>query len=212
MFGLGMLRALEVLSLLKASRPLVNMEAPARAVARSRERTKRTPRRGTCGEVAGDDADDEKWGEQVAAFIRPAAGAASSAEELFAFCREHLAPHKTPRHWELMDSFPLTPSGKVPGRSCCATVSSPQEAPLDSWSTDSRTGEWRATTSTPQDRLTGISDVRSLSAELERLRAFERLRRSGIEQRSHPPVRRSTVCVSGWRGRRPRRAKSRRGR
>jgi acyl-CoA synthetase (AMP-forming)/AMP-acid ligase II len=34
-------------------------------------------------------------------------------EELFAFCRERLAPHKTPRFWEFVDQFPLTPSGKV---------------------------------------------------------------------------------------------------
>ena len=56
---------------------------------------------------------DPKWGEQVAAFIRPASGQAPTAEELFAFCREHLAPHKTPRFWEFVEQFPLTPSGKV---------------------------------------------------------------------------------------------------
>jgi len=53
------------------------------------------------------------WGEQVAAFVRPAPGHAPTAEELFAFCREHLAPHKTPRVWEFVEQFPLTPSGKV---------------------------------------------------------------------------------------------------
>jgi acyl-CoA synthetase (AMP-forming)/AMP-acid ligase II len=56
---------------------------------------------------------DPTWGEQVAAFIRPAAGQAPTPEELFAFCREHLAPHKTPRYWEFVESFPLTPSGKI---------------------------------------------------------------------------------------------------
>ena len=56
---------------------------------------------------------DRTWGEQVAAFIRPAAGQSPNADELFAFCREHLAPHKTPRFWEFVDSFPLTPSGKI---------------------------------------------------------------------------------------------------
>jgi fatty-acyl-CoA synthase len=49
----------------------------------------------------------------VAAFIRPAPGQPPSAEELFAFCREHLAAHKTPRFWEFVEQFPLTPSGKV---------------------------------------------------------------------------------------------------
>ena len=36
-----------------------------------------------------------------------------TAEELFAFCRQHLAPHKTPRYWELVECFPMTPSGTV---------------------------------------------------------------------------------------------------
>ena len=56
---------------------------------------------------------DETWGEQVAAFIRPADGRTPDPDELFAYCRERLAPHKTPRHWSIVDSFPLTPSGKV---------------------------------------------------------------------------------------------------
>ena len=29
-----------------------------------------------------------------------------TADELFAYCREHLAPHKTPRHWEFVDELP----------------------------------------------------------------------------------------------------------
>ena len=56
---------------------------------------------------------DPVWGEQVAAFIRPAPGRTPDPEALFAYCRERLAPHKTPRHWRVVDAFPLTPSGKV---------------------------------------------------------------------------------------------------
>jgi acyl-CoA synthetase (AMP-forming)/AMP-acid ligase II len=56
---------------------------------------------------------DETWGEQVAAFIRPAEGRTPDLDALFAYCRERLAPHKTPRHWRIVDSFPMTPSGKV---------------------------------------------------------------------------------------------------
>jgi acyl-CoA synthetase (AMP-forming)/AMP-acid ligase II len=56
---------------------------------------------------------DETWGEQVAAFLRPAPGATLDEEELFRYCREHLAPHKTPRRWVFVDVFPLTASGKV---------------------------------------------------------------------------------------------------
>ena len=56
---------------------------------------------------------DAKWGEQVAAFIRPAPGQSPDPGELSAYCREHLAPHKTPRYWTVLEEFPLTPSGKV---------------------------------------------------------------------------------------------------
>jgi acyl-CoA synthetase (AMP-forming)/AMP-acid ligase II len=56
---------------------------------------------------------DALWGEQVAAFIRPAEGRVPDPEALFAYCRERLAPFKTPRHWRFVDDFPLTPSGKV---------------------------------------------------------------------------------------------------
>jgi fatty-acyl-CoA synthase len=56
---------------------------------------------------------DETWGEQIAAFVRPTAGHTPSEEELFAYCRERLAPHKTPRHWAFVEEFPLTASGKV---------------------------------------------------------------------------------------------------
>jgi len=56
---------------------------------------------------------DEAWGEQVAAFIRPAEGCTPDPDALFAYCRERLAPFKAPRHWTVIDAFPLTPSGKV---------------------------------------------------------------------------------------------------
>ena len=56
---------------------------------------------------------DATWGEQVAAFVRPAPGHTPDPHELVACCREHLAPHKTPRYWTMLQEFPLTPSGKV---------------------------------------------------------------------------------------------------
>jgi len=56
---------------------------------------------------------DDKWGEQVAAFVRPAAGETATETELFAFLRERLAPYKTPRHWVFVDDYPLTASGKI---------------------------------------------------------------------------------------------------
>jgi fatty-acyl-CoA synthase len=56
---------------------------------------------------------DAKWGEEVAAFIRPASGQRIDKNELVAYVRQHLAPHKTPRHWFEVDAFPLTGSGKI---------------------------------------------------------------------------------------------------
>jgi fatty-acyl-CoA synthase len=55
----------------------------------------------------------EKWGEEVAAFIRPAQGAVIDKEELSAYMRASLAPHKTPKHWFVVEAFPLTGSGKI---------------------------------------------------------------------------------------------------
>jgi len=56
---------------------------------------------------------DQRWGEQVAAFIRPAPGSAPDEADLAAFCRERLASFKVPRFWQKLDTFPMTPSGKV---------------------------------------------------------------------------------------------------
>jgi len=56
---------------------------------------------------------DPVWGEQVAAVVRPAAGRTPDPDVLFAYCRERLAPHKAPRHWRIVEAFPLTPSGKI---------------------------------------------------------------------------------------------------
>ena len=65
------------------------------------------------GEVAVVGVPDEKWGEAIVAFIRSAPGESVDEKELFAYCREHLAPHKTPRHWRFLDAFPLTATGKI---------------------------------------------------------------------------------------------------
>lgn len=65
-------------------------------------------------EVAVVGLPDDVWGEVVAAFIRDAVpDDPAGDEELRAYLREHLAPHKTPTVWVHRDAFPLTPSGKI---------------------------------------------------------------------------------------------------
>jgi fatty-acyl-CoA synthase len=56
---------------------------------------------------------DDRWGEQVAAFVRPATGTPPTDTELDTFCRERLAGFKVPRLWQIVDAFPMTASGKV---------------------------------------------------------------------------------------------------
>ncbi|HEY0518018.1 MAG TPA: AMP-binding protein [Ilumatobacteraceae bacterium] len=67
----------------------------------------------TIGEVAVVGLPDDKWGEQVAAFVRPAPGEGIDKAELMEYMRQHLAPHKTPRHWFAIDVFPMTGPGKI---------------------------------------------------------------------------------------------------
>jgi acyl-CoA synthetase (AMP-forming)/AMP-acid ligase II len=65
------------------------------------------------GEVAVVGLPHEKWGEEVAAFIRAAPGATIDKEELAEYMRASLAHHKTPKHWFVVEAFPLTGSGKI---------------------------------------------------------------------------------------------------
>jgi fatty-acyl-CoA synthase len=65
------------------------------------------------GDIAVVGLPDAKWGEVVSAFIRPAPGMKIDKDELHDYVREHLAPHKTPRHWFVVDAMPLTGSGKI---------------------------------------------------------------------------------------------------
>lgn len=64
-------------------------------------------------EVAVVGLPDEKWGEIVAAFVRPSDGCDLDAAILKAHCRAHLAPMKSPVVWSKVDAFPLTGSGKI---------------------------------------------------------------------------------------------------
>jgi 3-(methylthio)propionyl---CoA ligase len=55
---------------------------------------------------------DEKWGETPCAFIELRAGAQASAEDIVAWCRQHLAAYKCPRQVEFRE-IPKTSTGKI---------------------------------------------------------------------------------------------------
>lgn len=64
-------------------------------------------------EVAVVGVADEKWGEQVACFIRSDSEHVFSPDALKAFVRERLSPQKTPAYWIVVNDWPLTGSGKI---------------------------------------------------------------------------------------------------
>ena len=65
------------------------------------------------GEAAVVGLPDERYGEQVAAWVRFVPGASAGEEELTGYLRERLARHKVPTAWWFVDELPRTPSGKV---------------------------------------------------------------------------------------------------
>jgi fatty-acyl-CoA synthase len=54
-----------------------------------------------------------RYGEEVVAWVRPAAGAALTPDGLRAACAGRIATYKIPAHWKVVDAFPLTVTGKV---------------------------------------------------------------------------------------------------
>jgi fatty-acyl-CoA synthase len=56
---------------------------------------------------------DEKYGEEVCAWVQLRQGAALTEEDIRAFCKEHIAYFKVPRYIRLVDEFPMTVTGKV---------------------------------------------------------------------------------------------------
>jgi fatty-acyl-CoA synthase len=55
----------------------------------------------------------ERYGEELMAWVKPANGSRPTCEELAAACRGRIATYKIPRHWKLVDSFPMTVTGKI---------------------------------------------------------------------------------------------------
>jgi fatty-acyl-CoA synthase len=55
----------------------------------------------------------ERYGEEVMAWVDLRDGAALTEQDLIDACRGRLARYKTPRHWRIVDSFPMTVTGKI---------------------------------------------------------------------------------------------------
>jgi fatty-acyl-CoA synthase len=79
------------------------------------------------GQVAVIGISDPKWGEIVVAIVKPALDVEDlPLEMLHQYCRQRLAPHKSPAFWSILSDFPMTPSGKI------------QKFVLQEWARDGR--------------------------------------------------------------------------
>ncbi len=56
---------------------------------------------------------DDRYGEELCAWIRIRAGETLTAEEVRAFCDGQIAHNKIPRYVEFVDAFPMTVTGKI---------------------------------------------------------------------------------------------------
>jgi fatty-acyl-CoA synthase len=56
---------------------------------------------------------DERYGEELMAWVIPRAGAAPTEDEVRDFCRGRIAHFKIPRYVKFVDAFPMTVTGKV---------------------------------------------------------------------------------------------------
>jgi acyl-CoA synthetase (AMP-forming)/AMP-acid ligase II len=65
------------------------------------------------GQVAVVGIPDTRLGEVGMAFVVPKPGTHPDPKAIVAWCREEMANYKAPRHVEIVDAFPLNPSGKV---------------------------------------------------------------------------------------------------
>ena len=56
---------------------------------------------------------DEKYGEELCAWIKLRDGADANADEIKAFCKDQIAHFKVPRYVRFVDEFPMTVTGKI---------------------------------------------------------------------------------------------------
>ena len=56
---------------------------------------------------------DQRYGEELMAFVIPRAGATLTEQEIKDFCTGQIAHFKIPRYVKFVDEFPMTVTGKV---------------------------------------------------------------------------------------------------
>ena len=62
-------------------------------------------------QVAG--VPDEKYGEEVVAWIIPRPGEQLTEQEVRAYCQDKISRYKIPRYIKFLDEYPMTASGKI---------------------------------------------------------------------------------------------------
>ncbi|TWI52677.1 fatty-acyl-CoA synthase [Pseudomonas duriflava] len=56
---------------------------------------------------------DEKYGEEIVAWVKLHAGYSAQEESLREYCKANIAHYKVPRHFRFVDAFPMTVTGKI---------------------------------------------------------------------------------------------------
>ena len=56
---------------------------------------------------------DEKYGEELMAWVKLKEGETATEDELRDYCRGQISTVKIPRYWKFVDSFPMTVTGKI---------------------------------------------------------------------------------------------------
>jgi fatty-acyl-CoA synthase len=56
---------------------------------------------------------DERYGEELCAWIKLRHGETATEEEMVGFCRGRIAHYKVPRYYKFVDDFPMTVTGKI---------------------------------------------------------------------------------------------------
>jgi fatty-acyl-CoA synthase len=56
---------------------------------------------------------DDRYGEEICAWVKLRPGMTANEEEIRAFCRDQIAHYKVPRYIKFVDEFPMTVTGKI---------------------------------------------------------------------------------------------------